>query len=855
MSEAAINRPPALKQRSSSQYGKSSSASSKIEKAQRFQSFDTNIDINSPQPLPEKPKLQSLKNVASTSFKKSPVTSAGQLKTQRPRSIRSARKSRGEIHDTFEQEFNSDILSMGHDLTLKLYPKTNAGLPNVDYDSSISEFKDFQNGVDHPSNVVGIHLTPTVSLPDSIFTKLTNELLENTANVESAIEDLMKWKDDFVKQSVPSAVKLEVTLLFSKLFRSKSDLHQPLFELIKQVRYYSQTWSAGREKMLVLEKDYHRHYHVLDVAIKKLEVLQAQHYRKIQAQKEMEREMRLKLAVDPTGESVTPGHVSRPTTERELAVRTPVAAKLHTDSEWEELKEAIRDEVLDEAPWRRQARGIICAFKLLLKKHHIHIQSILKDYLNRPFAQYPNITYLSTKSGTFIQPKKEFPLVRSISEPDFSVFYKKEEQYKEYNEWLGNINKSVTFDKFGSPLEDESKKKPNPLRKHVRANSFHCYYELNQSTTVGNNANSANNINAFRIDEDGSSDASIESTGTDVDYEKKDEMYFKALLNTPDFSSAVNNFINRHSTTIENPVVNEEEMMQKIEESHETFTLKEVIELTLLHAQQLHHIQQEYEDKEKTMHDLIIQMETERDAEFESMKQKLIELEQHNENLSKQLEKTRPYSGGSRFSQPLSPKRPASASAGDSGSVKASLSSKSDSTPKSRAQSVASKLSIKVTPRPVINENIEKTIKFVKKQNVLQQKANEFQSKSFQLDFFDRLKWFADNTNRKQVRMREEMQKKERDENERKLAYLNLISYGEDTPESELPAEFMPMPGSIPTPKAINKFVWSDQGVTTPWGGRFKITEKSSQRLNVLNLFDVALTLQKEKNQDQDEEE
>ncbi|KAJ3321920.1 hypothetical protein HDV06_003786 [Boothiomyces sp. JEL0866] len=815
-SEAVLDKPPAIKQRSNSQSGRSS-ASPKIERVQRFQSFDTNIDIKSPQPLPEKPKLQSMKNVTSTSFKKIPAASMGQLKSQRPRSFRSPRKSRGEILDTFEQEFNTEFLPMGHDLTIKLYPKSTMELPKIDYDSSISEFRDFQKNVDHPSNVVGIPLNPTAPTAENTFTKVTNDLLENSANFESAIEDLMKWKDDFVKQSVPSAVKLEVTLLFSKLFRSKSDLHQPLFELIKQVRYYSQTWSAGREKMLVLEKDYHRHYHVLDVAIKKLEVLQAQD------------------------------------TEKDAAPKTPIVVKLNLNTEWENLKQLIKDEILDELPWKRQARGIIRAFKLLLKKQHIHLQSILKDYLIRPFVNYPNIVYLSTKSGTFIQPKKEFPLVRSVSLPDLNEFYKKEEQYIEYNNWLNDMNKSVEFDKFGNALEDASKTKPNPLRKHVRSNSFNCYYELNKSTTVSNNANSANNINGLRVEgDDSSSEASIESADTDVDYEKKDEKYFKALLNTPDFSTAVNDFINRHSVISGNPIVNEEEMMQSFEESKETFNLKEVIELTLLHAQQLHNIQQEYEDKEKTMHDLIIQMETERDAEFESMRQKLIELEQHNENLSKQLERSRPYSGGSRQSQSAGPKRPAS---GDSGSVKASFSSKEDSSPGSRAQSAASKMSIKVNSHPLVNENIEKTIKFVKKQNALQQKTNEFQSKSLKLDFFARLKWFAENTNRKQNRMREEMQKKERLENERKLAYLNLIAYGEDTPESEIPAEFMPMPGSIPPPKAINKFVWSDQGIATPWGGRFKITEQNSRRLNVLNLFDVAMTIQTDENENEQQED
>lgn len=107
--------------------------------------------------------------------------------------------------------------------------------------------------------------------------------------------------------------------------------------------------------------------------------------------------------------------------------------------------------------------------------------------------------------------------------------------------------------------------------------------------------------------------------------------------------------------------------------------------------------------------------------------------------------------------------------------------------------------------------------------------------------------------------MKIQAQKQERKENERKLAYLNLISE-EETEKilEEMPAEFMPMPGNLPSSfkPSRDSFMFSDngktmsagllifKGVNGPWGGRFKIAEKA-QKLNVLNLFDVALTLPK----------
>lgn len=39
---------------------------------------------------------------------------------------------------------------------------------------------------------------------------------------------------------------------------SKSDLHEPLFELIKQVKMYSRPWSEKKFAILELEQDFHR---------------------------------------------------------------------------------------------------------------------------------------------------------------------------------------------------------------------------------------------------------------------------------------------------------------------------------------------------------------------------------------------------------------------------------------------------------------------------------------------------------------------------------------------------------------------------------------------------------------------
>ena len=81
--------------------------------------------------------------------------------------------------------------------------------------------------------------------------------------------------------------------------------------------------------------------------------------------------------------------------------------------------------------------------------------------------------------------------------------------------------------------------------------------------------------------------------------------------------------------------------------------------------------------------------------------------------------------------------------------------------------------------------------------------------------------------------------KAEIESNELKLASLAYLEVKKDPPQcgKEILAEFMPMPGSIPVPTPAHCTY-----VTKCWGGRFK-TPNIEEKVNVLNLFDVAISL------------
>ncbi|RKO83035.1 hypothetical protein BDK51DRAFT_32153, partial [Blyttiomyces helicus] len=93
--------------------------------------------------------------------------------------------------------------------------------------------------------------------------------------------------------------------------------------------------------------------------------------------------------------------------------------------------------------------------------------------------------------------------------------------------------------------------------------------------------------------------------------------------------------------------------------------------------------------------------------------------------------------------------------------------------------------------------------------------------------------------------VREKFKRLEIDANEERLAQARLLDSASRRPSevsaepSFLPAEFMPMPGTVPPHRL--KDVWAEQGINMPWGGRFTVAQKDLEDINILNLFDVAI--------------
>ena len=85
----------------------------------------------------------------------------------------------------------------------------------------IDEFRKFRDSLKHPAVQLGIDITgENYKLKEkSGIGQLCEELMITASDFQRAMEELSVWKNEFVKQNIPSSVKLSLVLLFSRLFR------------------------------------------------------------------------------------------------------------------------------------------------------------------------------------------------------------------------------------------------------------------------------------------------------------------------------------------------------------------------------------------------------------------------------------------------------------------------------------------------------------------------------------------------------------------------------------------------------------------------------------------------------------
>lgn len=91
---------------------------------------------------------------------------------------------------------------------------------NLSSHAPIEEFYKFREAMKHPASRLDIDVFGEQSVfARNEVTNLCEEVLAAISDFQTAMEELSIWKNEFVKQSIPSSVKLSLVLLFSRLFR------------------------------------------------------------------------------------------------------------------------------------------------------------------------------------------------------------------------------------------------------------------------------------------------------------------------------------------------------------------------------------------------------------------------------------------------------------------------------------------------------------------------------------------------------------------------------------------------------------------------------------------------------------
>jgi hypothetical protein len=192
------------------------------------------------------------------------------------------------------------------------------------------------------------------------------------------------------------------------------------------------------------------------------------------------------------------------------------------ESEWDELRKIISNEIVDETEERRIFRQRINTFKSILKSHHVTASQTIKKLISRPFRKL-QLGYISTKIGTirYKDSNRKFPLTNSLSLPDLTIFYKNNSNYKEHHDWYKANIEHGELNEFGIETEKKVDMKSNPIFRHIRYNSANFTCDIDQSLCLVNDFKDENElVGVLDLEED---DEISEADTADSTYSSIDE--------------------------------------------------------------------------------------------------------------------------------------------------------------------------------------------------------------------------------------------------------------------------------------------------------------------------------------------
>ncbi|XP_059166381.1 uncharacterized protein LOC131948723 isoform X2 [Physella acuta] len=116
------------------------------------------------------------------------------------------------------------------------------------------------------------------------FDNLCDGVLSAIALVNDSLQELLELKDEMLKHSLPPTLLIQTAMISNRLFRSISDLGMPVEELVRLVRVYATPWEEKSAALKKLHEDYDSKQRQLNIAIKRLQLVDA-HSKRIAREK------------------------------------------------------------------------------------------------------------------------------------------------------------------------------------------------------------------------------------------------------------------------------------------------------------------------------------------------------------------------------------------------------------------------------------------------------------------------------------------------------------------------------------------------------------------------------------------
>ncbi|XP_061169238.1 titin-like isoform X2 [Saccostrea echinata] len=125
---------------------------------------------------------------------------------------------------------------------------------------------------------------PSARREPNKFDNLCDGVTNTMAYVHGAMQELLNMKDEMLKHALPPTLLIKLATVTGKVFRSVSDLNMPVNELVRLVRVYSTPWEEKSAALKKLHEDYENKQRQLNIAVKRLQLVDA-HSKRIAREK------------------------------------------------------------------------------------------------------------------------------------------------------------------------------------------------------------------------------------------------------------------------------------------------------------------------------------------------------------------------------------------------------------------------------------------------------------------------------------------------------------------------------------------------------------------------------------------